>query len=151
MTLHTYLLYNTFVWLCHFLVVAGNSSQNQNTFLHKNLIGLLYYDPIADVYILLDLTFFYFVSFYSVSFSCTTQIHNLKFKSEYYLRINIGNRVKNANTGNHTLISSTMLIGFFILEKQLASQKLFLIRSKLSSTSLQSLLFLKNINTFLCK
>jgi hypothetical protein len=30
-------------------VVAGNSSQNENTFLQKNLFGLLYYDPIADV------------------------------------------------------------------------------------------------------
>jgi hypothetical protein len=29
-------------------VVARNSSQNENTFLQKNLIGLLYYDPIAD-------------------------------------------------------------------------------------------------------
>jgi hypothetical protein len=33
-----------------FLVVAGNSSQNENTF--WILIGLLYYDPIADVYII---------------------------------------------------------------------------------------------------
>jgi hypothetical protein len=32
-----------------FLFVAGNSPQNENTFLQKNLIGLLYYDPIADV------------------------------------------------------------------------------------------------------
>jgi hypothetical protein len=32
-----------------FLVVAGNSSQNENTFLQKNLIGFLYYDPLADV------------------------------------------------------------------------------------------------------
>ncbi len=32
-----------------FLVVAGNSSQNENTFLQKNLIGLFYYDPLADV------------------------------------------------------------------------------------------------------
>ncbi len=32
-----------------FLVVVGNSSQNENRFLQKNLIGLLYYDPIADV------------------------------------------------------------------------------------------------------
>ncbi len=32
-----------------FLVVAGSRSQNENTFLQKNLIGLLYYDPIADV------------------------------------------------------------------------------------------------------
>ncbi len=35
-----------------FLVVAGNSSQNENMFLQKNLIGLLYYDPLADVCIL---------------------------------------------------------------------------------------------------
>ncbi len=32
-----------------FLVVAGNNSQNENTLLPKNLIGLLYYDPLADV------------------------------------------------------------------------------------------------------
>ncbi len=32
-----------------FLVVVENSPQNENTFLQKNLIGLLYYDPIADV------------------------------------------------------------------------------------------------------
>ncbi len=32
-----------------FLVVAGNRSQNENTFLQKNLIGLLYYDPLANV------------------------------------------------------------------------------------------------------
>jgi hypothetical protein len=54
------------------------------------------------------------------------------------------------------------LLGFFILEKQLASQDMFLVRSKFSitahlflvlyrSTSLQSLSFLKNIETFLCK
>ncbi len=35
-----------------FLVVAGNSFQNENTLLQKNLIGLLYYDPLADVCIL---------------------------------------------------------------------------------------------------
>jgi hypothetical protein len=55
--------------------------------------------------ILYDLTLFYSVSFYFVYFSCTAQIHKLKFKSEYYLRINIGNQVKHANTGDHTLIS----------------------------------------------
>ncbi len=54
------------------------------------------------------------------------------------------------------------LLGFFILEKQLIYQDMFLIRSELSitaylflvlyrSTSLQSLSFLKNIKTFLCK
>ncbi len=77
-----------------FLVLAGNRSQDENTFLQKKLIGLLYYDPLADVCISKDLTLFYSVSFYFVSFSCTAQIYKLKFKSEYYLRINIGNQVK---------------------------------------------------------
>jgi hypothetical protein len=54
-----------------FFVVAGNSSQNENTFLQKNLIGLLYYDLLADVCISYDLTLFYSVSFYFVYFSCT--------------------------------------------------------------------------------
>ena len=98
-------MYNTVVRLCQFLVVAGNSSQNENTFLQKNLIGLLYYDPLADVCISYDLTLFYSVSFCFVYISCTAQIHKLKFKSEDYLRINIGNQVNNANTGNPTLIS----------------------------------------------
>jgi hypothetical protein len=29
--------------------VEGNSFQNENTFLQKKLIGLLFYDPLADV------------------------------------------------------------------------------------------------------
>jgi hypothetical protein len=32
-----------------FLVVAGKCSQNENMFIQKNLIGLLYYDPLANV------------------------------------------------------------------------------------------------------
>ncbi len=32
-----------------FLVLAGNRSQNENAFLQKNLIGLLYCDPLANV------------------------------------------------------------------------------------------------------
>ncbi len=44
------------------MVVAGNSSQNENMFLRKNLIGLLHYDPLADVCILYNLTLFYSVS-----------------------------------------------------------------------------------------
>ena len=44
-------MYNIVQLCCcvRFLVVAGNSSQNENMFLQKNLIGLLYYDPLADV------------------------------------------------------------------------------------------------------
>ncbi len=41
------------------LVVAGNRSQNVNMFLRKNLIGLLYYNPLADMCILYNLTLFY--------------------------------------------------------------------------------------------
>ncbi len=39
LTLRTYLVYNAVVRLCQFLVVAGNSSQNENRFLQNNLIG----------------------------------------------------------------------------------------------------------------
>ncbi len=49
LVLRTYLVYNTVVRFCQFLVVAGNISQNENTFLQKNLIGLLYYDRLADM------------------------------------------------------------------------------------------------------
>ncbi len=62
MVLRTYFVYNTVVLLCQFfLVVAGNSSQNENTFLQKNLIELIYYDPLANVCILFNLTLFYSV------------------------------------------------------------------------------------------
>ncbi len=39
-------MYNTVVGLCQFFGCGG---KDENTFLQKNLIGLLYYDPIADV------------------------------------------------------------------------------------------------------
>ncbi len=63
---------------------------------------------------------------------------------------------------SHFWFPEQCLLGFFILEKQLASQDMFLIRSELSitaylflvlyrSSSLQSLSFLRNIETFLCK
>ncbi len=117
-------------------------------------LGLLY---LADVYISSDLTLFYSVSFYFVYFSCTAQIHKLMFKSEYYLRKNMWHRVK-METPAITLWFPVeqCLLGFFILEKELASQDMFLIRSNLSitaylflvlyrSTFLQSLSFLKSI------
>jgi hypothetical protein len=90
------------------------------------------------------------------------QIHKLKFKSEYYLRIKIGNQVKIRTLGITLWFPKQCLLGFFILEKQLASQNMLLVRSELSITeylflvftrsiSLQSLSFLKNIETFLWK
>jgi hypothetical protein len=43
-------VYNTVVRLCQFLVVAGNCSLNENTFLQKNLIGwVTFYDLLANV------------------------------------------------------------------------------------------------------
>jgi hypothetical protein len=63
------------LWGCvRFLVVAGNSPQNENTFIQKNLIGLLYYDLIANVCIY-KTKHFYSVSFYFGYFSCTTDLH----------------------------------------------------------------------------
>ncbi len=99
--LRAYLVYNTVVRLCQFLVVAGNNSQNENTFLRKKIL----------------LGYFIVIRY---------------------------------------------LLVFFIFEKQFASQDMFLVKSELSitayfflvlyrSTSLQSLSFLKNIRTFLCK
>ncbi len=72
------------------------------------------------------------------------------------------NRVKMQTLAITLWFPEQSLLGFFILEKQHASQDMFLIRSELfiiaylflvlyRSTSLQSLLFLKNIETFLCK
>ena len=113
-----------------FLVVVGNCSQNVNMFLLKNpyWVGLLHYDPLADVCILYDLPLFYSVSFYFVYFSCTAQIHKLKFKSDYYLRINIG------NPAIPLWFPKKWQFGFFILKKQLASQNKFLVKSELSIT-----------------
>ncbi len=72
------------------------------------------------------------------------------------------NRVKMQTPEITLWFPEQCLLGFFILEKQLASQDVFLIKSKHSitvylflvlyrSTSLKSLSFLKNIKTFLCK
>jgi hypothetical protein len=59
----------------------------------------------------------------------------LKFKSEYYLRISIGNQVKMQTPAITLWFPEQCLLGFFVLEKQPASQDMFLIRSKLSITA----------------
>ncbi len=104
-----------------FLVVVENSSQNEDTFLQKNLIGLLYYYPIAGVCIYMTkhsftlyLSFFIFL-LYRIDSHIEVQIR-------IYLRINIENRVKNVNTDNCTMISLKMPIPFLFFEKQLASK-----------------------------
>ncbi len=65
-------------WLWHEIVLKMRTPLiSYEQFLQKNLIGLLYYAPLANVCILLDLTLLYSVSFYSISFSCIAQIHKL--------------------------------------------------------------------------
>ncbi len=56
------------------------------------------------------------MSFYFVSFSCTTQFHKLKFKSEYYLRINIGNRVKKCEhwQSHFDFLNNAYWVSFFM-------------------------------------
>ncbi len=51
--------------------VAENSSHNENIVLKKNVIGLLYYDPLADVCILYNLTLFYSVSLINFFWAAT--------------------------------------------------------------------------------
>ena len=170
-------MYITAVRLCQFFGCGGKLfSKWEHVSTKKSYWVTLLWSASQCVYFIKDLTLFYSVSFYFVYFSCTTQIHKVKFKSEYYLRINIGNRVKMRTPAITLWFPEQCLLVFFILEKQLTSQELvsfilekqltsqdmFLIKSKLSitaylflvlyrSTSLQSLLFLKNIKTFLCK
>ncbi len=88
-----------------FLVVVGNSSQNENmSFLQKDLIGLLCYDPLANVCISQDLTLFYSVSFFFLFL-----LYHADPQVEVQIRILLKDKYKklsqNVNTGNHTLIS----------------------------------------------
>ncbi len=59
----------------------------------------------------------------------------LKFKSEYYLRIYTWNHVRMQTPAITLWFPEQCLLSFFILEKQLASQHMFLIRSELSITA----------------
>ncbi len=82
---------------------------------------------------------------------------------EVQIRISLKDKYLKMRTPAITLwFPEQCLLGVFILEKQLASQDMFLTRSELSitaylflvlyrSTSLQSLMCLRNIETFLCK
>jgi hypothetical protein len=75
-------------WLWREIVLKNENTFRfpMSSFYQKNLIGLLYYDPLANVwYFVRPNTLLLSVSLYSVPFSCTLQIYKLKFKSEYYL------------------------------------------------------------------
>jgi hypothetical protein len=57
------------------------------------------------------------VSFYFVYISCIAEVHKLKFKSEYYLKINMWNSVKSRTPAITHWFPEQCLLGFFILEK----------------------------------
>ncbi len=99
--------------------------------------------------------------------SFTLYLSTLYLSFVPYRSINSLSLCQNSNTSNHTLVSCTQvlrifLLGFFILEKWLANQCVFLVRSKHSitpylflvlyrSTASQSWYWLNNIESFLCK
>ncbi len=136
--LRMYLVYNTVVRLCQFFGCGGKLFSKWEHISAKKSYWVTFYDPLADVCFSQDLTLFYSVSFYFVYFSCTAQIHKLKFKSEYYLTINIG------NPAIPLWFPKKWLFGFFIKKKQLASQNMFLIKSELSITTYLFLVFYKS-------
>jgi hypothetical protein len=68
-------------------------------------------------------------------FLLTAQIHKLKFKSEYYLRINMWNWVKMWTPAITLWFPEQCLLAFFFFEKQHASQDMLHIRFKLSITA----------------
>jgi hypothetical protein len=144
------------VLLCQFLVLAGNR------FWFYILLMYLEYNSYSCGVVLV-FWFWREIVFgvpyvLSVQYSCVVvsvfwlwREIILKMRTPFYKKILLG-----------YFIAIRYLLGFFIFEKQLFSQDMFLVRSKLSitaylflvlyrSTSLQSLLFLKNIKTFLCK
>ncbi len=87
-----------------FLVVAGNNSQNENMFVQKNRIGLLNYDLIADMCIYKSKhSFILYLSILNISLVRTDSQVDIQIR--ILLKDKYRNCVKNANTGNHTLIS----------------------------------------------
>ncbi len=142
--------------LCQFLGCGGKLfSKWEHVSTKKSYWVTFLWSTSQCVFFIGDLPLFYSVSFYFVYFSCTAQIHKLKFKSEYYLRIIIRNHVMQT-PAIPLWFPKKWLINFFILEKQFASQHIFLVKSKISitmylflvfykSTSLHSRSFLKNI------
>ncbi len=148
-------MYNAVVRLYQFFGCGGKLFSKWEHLSTKNLIGLLLWSASRCVFFIRPNTLLLCI-FHFGYFSCTVQIHKLKFKSEYYLRINIG------NPAIPLWFPKKWLFGFFILKKQLAYQNMFLAKSELSittylflvfyrSTTLQSRSFLRNIDNFLCK
>ncbi len=103
-----------------FLVVAGNSSQNENTFwfpmssFYKKILlgyGTLLWSTSQCVYFVRPNTLLLCIFLF-----CIFLLYRKDQQVEVQIRILLKDKYvkscQNANTGNHTLISRTMLIGF---------------------------------------
>ncbi len=120
------------------LVVAGNSSQNENTFdflwavsTKKNYSVTLLWSASQCVYLVRPITLLLCIFPF-----CIFLLYRTDPQVEVQVRILLKDKYvkscQNTNTGNHIMIFCTQfvrkcVIGFFTLQKQLANQGMFLI------------------------
>ncbi len=154
-----YLVYNTVVRLCQFFGYGGKyfSKWEHDSTKKSYWVTLLWSDS-QCVYFIRPNTLLLCIFLF-----CIFLLYPADSQVEVQIRILLKEKYVKMRTPAIPLwFPEQCLLGFFILEKQLASQDMFLTRSELSitaylflllyrSTSLQSLMFLKNIETFLCK
>ncbi len=94
-----YLVYNTVVQLCQFFGCGGKLFYKwEQVSTKESYWGYFLWSASQCVFFIRPNTlllciflFCLFLLYCTDPFSCTAQIHKLKFKSEYYLRIYIGN------------------------------------------------------------
>ena len=122
-----------------FLVMAGNSSQNENTFFpmssfyKKSYWVTLLWSASQCVYFIRPNTLLLCIFLF-----CIFLLYRTDPQVEVQIRILLKEAaiVSKMQTPAITLwFPEQCLLGFFILEKQLASQDMFLIRSELSITA----------------
>ncbi len=156
-------MYNTVVRLCQFFGCGGKLFSKWERVSTKNSywVTLLWSDSWC-VYFIRPKTLLLCIFLF-----CIFLLYCTDSQVEVQIRILLKDKYrKSCQKCKHLAITlwfpEQCLLGFFILEKQLASQNVFLIRSELSitahlflvlhrSTSIQSLSFLKNTETILCK
>ncbi len=142
--------------------MVGNSSQNENTFLQKKSYWVnLLWSASRCVYFIRPKSVLLCIFLFCI-FLLYRAVPQFEVQIGILLKDKYRKSSQNANTSETLWFPEQCLLSLLILEKQPASPNMFLIRSKLSittylflvlyrSTSLQSLLFLKSIETFLCK
>jgi hypothetical protein len=157
-----YLVYNTVVRCVSFFVVAGNCSQIENTFLQKILLGCFLWFASRCVFFIRPNTLLLCISLF-----CIFLLYHTDPQVEVQIRILLRDKYRKScqkcehGQSHFDFLKNDYSVSLF-LKKQLTSQNIFLVKSELSittylflvfykSTSLQTQLFLKNIDTFLCK